>query len=277
MGFLDGKVAVITGAGGGIGRSHALTFAKEGAKVVVNDLGGSRDGSGASHSMADKVVDEIKASGGTAAANYDSVSTEEGAKAIVQTALDNFGRIDILVNNAGILRDKTLVNMSRDMWDLVIAVHLTGTCLCGQAAARAMKDHGQGGSIINTSSYAGLKGNFGQSNYGAAKAGIYGLTMVWAMELAKYNIRSNAIAPLAKTRMTEDISMVPDTAKAEDITPMVLYLASDLSKSVTGRVFGIHGKQLFEYKMLMTPGVTKSDGDWSADEIQAKLADIGKG
>lgn len=277
MGLLDGKVAVITGAGGGIGRSHALTFAKEGAKVVVNDLGGSRDGSGASHSMADKVVDEIKAAGGTAAANYDSVSTEEGAKAIVQTALDNFGRIDILVNNAGILRDKTLVNMSRDMWDLVIAVHLTGTCLCGQAAARAMKDQGQGGSIINTSSYAGLKGNFGQSNYGAAKAGIYGLTMVWAMELAKYNIRSNAIAPLAKTRMTEDISMVPDTAKAEDITPMVLYLASDLSKSVTGRVFGIHGKQLFEYKMLMTPGVTKSEGDWSPDEIQAKLADIGKG
>lgn len=275
MGLLDGKVAIITGAGGGIGRSHALRFAKEGAKVVVNDLGGSRDGSGQSTSMADKVVEEIKAAGGAAAANYDSVSTEESAKKIVQTALDNFGRIDILVNNAGILRDKTLVNMTKDMWDLVIAVHLSGTFYCGQAAARAMKELGHGGSIINTSSYAGLKGNFGQSNYGAAKAGIYGLTMVWAMELAKYNIRSNAIVPLAKTRMTEDIAMVPDTAKPEDITPMVLYLASDLSKSVSGRVFGIHGKQLFEYKMVMTGGVTKTE-DWTTEEINAKLNDIGK-
>lgn len=275
MGLLDGKVAIITGAGGGIGRSHALRFAKEGAKVIVNDLGGSRDGAGAGHSMADKVVEEIKAQSGEAAANYDSVSTEEGAKSIVQSALDNFGRIDILVNNAGILRDKTLVNMPKNMWDIVIAVHLSGTFYCGQAAARAMKEQGQGGSIINTSSYAGLKGNFGQSNYGAAKAGIYGLTMVWAIELGKYNIRTNAIAPLAKTRMTEDIAMVPDTAKAEDITPVVLYLASDLSKSVTGRVFGIHGKQIFEYKMLMTGGVTKTE-DWTPEEIHAQLNDIGK-
>lgn len=275
MGLLDGKVAIITGAGGGIGRSHALRFAKEGAKIIVNDLGGTRDGAGAGHSMADKVVEEIKAAGGAAAANYDSVATEEGAKNIVKSALDNFGRLDILVNNAGILRDKTLVKMTKDMWDLVIAVHLSGTYFCGQAAARVMQEQGQGGSIINTSSYAGLKGNFGQSNYGAAKAGIYGLTMVWSLELAKYNIRSNAIAPLAKTRMTEDIAMVPDTAKPEDITPVVLYLASDLSKSVTGRVFGIHGKQVFEYKMVMTGGVTKTE-DWTPEEIHAKINDIGK-
>lgn len=276
MGLLDGKVAIITGSGGGIGRAHALRFAKEGAKVVVNDLGGARDGTGGSSSMADAVVSEIKAAGGQAAASYDSVANADGAKNMIKKAVDSFGRVDILVNNAGILRDKTLLKMEPGMWDAVIAVHLSGTFYCGQAAAQVMKDQGQGGRIINTSSYAGLKGNYGQSNYGAAKAGIYGLTAVWALELAKYNVQVNCIAPLAKTRLTEDIPMVPDEAKPEDITPMVLYLASDLSKGVTGRVFGIHVKQIFEYKMVMTAGVTNA-GDWTPEEIHAKLGEISKG
>src|SRR5262245_23972929 len=172
MGLLDGKVAVITGSGGGIGRCHALLFAKEGAKVVVNDLGGSRDGSGQSSKMADHVVEEIKKAGGTAVANYDSVATMEGAKGILKTALDAFGRVDILINNAGILRDKTILKMEEPMWDLVVAVHMKGTFLLTQLFAAHVKERAekgdQGGRIVNTSSYAGLIGNFGQANYASA-------------------------------------------------------------------------------------------------------------
>ena len=183
MGLFDGKVVVITGAGGGIGRCHALAFAAEGARVVVNDLGGSRDGTGETQQMADRVVQEIVEQGGEAIANYASVADAEGARSIVQTAVDQYGRIDVLVNNAGILRDKTMLKMTEEMWDVVIAVHLKGTFLCTQFAAEQMKTQGDGGRIINTSSYAGLKGNFGQANYGAAKAGIFGFTLVTAQEL----------------------------------------------------------------------------------------------
>src|SRR5205823_12316352 len=186
--------------------------------------------SGQSTKMADTVVNEIKAAGGQAVANYDSVSTMEGAQNLIKTALNAFGRADLLVNNAGILRDKTLLKMEEENWDLVIAVHLKGTFECSQAFAMHVKDRAEkgdlGGRIVNTSSYAGLMGNFGQTNYAAAKAGIYGLTKVWALECAKLGINVNCIAPMAKTRMTEDIAQVPDDMKPEQISPMVLFLCS---------------------------------------------------
>jgi NAD(P)-dependent dehydrogenase (short-subunit alcohol dehydrogenase family)/acyl dehydratase/putative sterol carrier protein len=264
MKLLEGKVAIITGAGGGLGRAHALAFAAEGAKVLVNDPGVSRDGSGGGAKMADAVVDEIQKAGGQAAANYDSVA--DGGDKIVKAAVDAFGKVDILVNNAGILRDKTIHNMTDDMWDLVVAVHLRGTFLCTRAAAKVMKDKGTGGRIINTTSVAGLKGNFGQSNYSAAKAGIYGFTLTAAMELAKDGITVNAIAPIAKTRMTEEIESVPAEYRPEEVSPLVLFFASDLSKDLSGRIIGVHGRHLFEYKMEITEGKEKKEA-WTPAEI----------
>ncbi len=276
MGLLTGKVAVITGAGGGLGRAYALAFAKEGCKVVVNDLGGSRDGVGGSASMADQVVAEIVALGGEAVSNYASVSDPAGAQSIIDDALKAFGRIDIAVNNAGILRDKTLLKLEVENFDLVLAVHARGSYLVGKAAAAAMQAAGHGGSIINTSSIAGLKGNFGQTNYACAKAGIHGMTLVWSQELGRSGIRVNSVAPMAKTRMTEEIAAVPDDITPEQIAPMVLFLASDLSKGVTGRAFGLHGKHLFEYHMQLSPGVEKPNATdlWTPQEIAEKLSAI---
>ncbi|MFN7973588.1 MAG: SDR family NAD(P)-dependent oxidoreductase [Acidobacteriota bacterium] len=274
MGLLNGKVAIITGSGGGLGRAHALLFSKEGAKVVVNDLGGARDGTSSGHAAADQVVAEIRAAGGEAVANYDSVATYEGGRGILKTAIDAFGRVDILVNNAGILRDKTLLKMDEPMWDVVIAVHLKGTFILSQLCAAHMAERGGGGRIVNTTSIAGLKGNFGQSNYAAAKAGIYALTRVHSLELGKHGITVNALAPVAKTRMTVDIEGVPDDMQPEHISPMALFLASDLAKDVTGRIFGVHGLQLFEYRMENSEGVTRPSGAWTAQEISEKLADI---
>jgi len=267
MKLLEGKVAIITGAGGGLGRSHALAFAAEGAKVVVNDPGVSRDGSGGTGTkMADTVVAEIKKAGGDAVANYDSVA--DAGEKIVKAAVDAFGKVDILVNNAGILRDKTIHNMTDDMWDLVLAVHMRGTFVCTRAAARVMKDKGQGGRIINTTSVAGLKGNFGQSNYSAAKAGIYGFTMTASMELLKDGITVNAIAPIAKTRMTEEIDSVPAEYRPEEVSPVVLFFASDLAKDVTGRIIGVHGRHLFEYRMETSEGKEKKEA-WTPEEVNA--------
>jgi NAD(P)-dependent dehydrogenase (short-subunit alcohol dehydrogenase family)/acyl dehydratase/putative sterol carrier protein len=266
MKLLEGKVAIVTGAGGGLGRCHALALAAEGAKVVVNDPGVSRDGGGGAAKMADSVVDEIKKAGGQAVASYDSVS-DSGEK-IVKTAVDAFGRVDILVNNAGILRDKTIHNMTDEMWDLVIAVHLRGTFVCTRAAAKVMKEKGTGGRIINTTSVAGLKGNFGQSNYSAAKAGIYGFTLTSAMELAKDGITVNAIAPIAKTRMTEEIESVPAEYRAEEVSPVVVFLASDLAKDLSGRIIGVHGRHLFEYRMEISEGREKKES-WTPAEINA--------
>src|SRR5436190_910668 len=267
MKLLEGKVAIITGAGGGLGRSHALAFAAEGAKVVVNDPGVSRDGSGGTGTkMADTVVAEIKKAGGDAVANYDSVA-DAGDK-IVKAAVDAYGRVDILVNNAGILRDKTIHNMTDDMWDLVLAVHLRGTFVCTRAAAKVMKEKGTGGRIINTTSVAGLKGNFGQSNYSAAKAGIYGFTMTASMEFLKDGITVNAIAPIAKTRMTEEIDSVPAEYRPEEVSPVVLYFASDLAKDVTGRIIGVHGRHLFEYRMETSEGKEKKE-PWTPAEVNA--------
>jgi NAD(P)-dependent dehydrogenase (short-subunit alcohol dehydrogenase family)/acyl dehydratase/putative sterol carrier protein len=264
MKLLEGKVAIVTGAGGGLGRAHALALAAEGAAVLVNDPGVARDGTGAGSPAAVNVAAEIVKLGGQAAANRDSVT--DGADRIVKAALDAFGRVDILVNNAGILRDKTILNMTDEMWDAVLAVHLKGTFACTRAAARVMKEKGSGGRIINTTSVAGLKGNFGQSNYGAAKAGIFGFTATAALELAKDGITVNAIAPLAKTRMTEDVESVPAEYRAEDVSPVVVFLASDLAKDVSGRTFGVHGRHLFEYRVELTAGKEKKEA-WTPAEI----------
>ncbi len=278
MALFTNKVVIVTGAGNGLGRSHALAFAKEGAKVVVNDLGGDRSGGGKTNMAADKVVEEIKAAGGEAVGNYDSVSTVEGADRIVWSALAKFGRVDVLVNNAGILRDKTLINMSEAEFNLVLDVHLKGTYFCMQAAARMMKIQGPGGRIVNTTSLSGLLGNFGQANYSAAKAGIYGLTRTASMEFTKMGITVNAIAPVALTRMTEDIPMVAgaaDQLAPERVTPMVLFLASEQAKDVNGRIFGCQGGRFFEYRMEQSEGWTK-DGVATVSEIAENMKKIAK-
>ena len=229
MGLLEGKVAIVTGAGGGLGRSHALLLAKEGAAVVVNDLGGARDDTGGSSSMADAVVDEIKAAGGKAVANYGSVTDADAGEAMVKAAVDNFGRLDILINNAGILRDKSFKKMDDAMWDAVIDVHLRGTYLVTKAAWAQFLEQNEGGRIINTSSTSGLIGNFGQANYGAAKLGQVGLMHTLKIEGAKYNIHTNTIAPVAATRMTENL--MPEEALAklgpQLVTPAVVYLCTE--------------------------------------------------
>jgi NAD(P)-dependent dehydrogenase (short-subunit alcohol dehydrogenase family) len=273
MGLLDGKVAIVTGAGGGLGRCHALLFAKEGAAVVVNDLGGARDGAGGGHSMADQVVKEIQAMGGQAVANYDSVATIEGGAGIAKSAIDAFGKIDILVNNAGILRDKTLVNTDEASWDIVIQVHLKGTYCVTRPVFTHMKERGQGGVIVNTSSTSGLIGNFGQSNYGAAKAGIAGFTRCLALEGKKYNIRVWGLAPVAVTRLTEDLpGMANDAVKQalapEKVSPAVLYMVSDLSKDKTGKFLFVSGNKVTELKVVGAEGFKNPNGV-SAQDIAA--------
>src|SRR5262247_344736 len=259
MGLLDGKVAIITGAGGGLGRAHALLFAKEGAAVVVNDLGGARDGAGGGHSMADQVVKEIQAAGGQAVANYDSVASVEGGNNICKSAIDAFGKVDILVNNAGILRDKTLVNTDEASWDIVIQVHLKGTYCVTRPVFAHMKERGQGGVIVNTSSTSGLIGNFGQSNYGAAKAGIAGFTRCLALEGAKYRIRVWGLAPVAYTRLTSDL-MGEDNPQAREgmdpakVSQAVLYMVSDLSGDKTGKFLYVSGGRVAELKIVGPDG-----------------------
>jgi NAD(P)-dependent dehydrogenase (short-subunit alcohol dehydrogenase family) len=271
MGLLDGKVAIVTGSGGGIGRSHAMLLASEGAKVLVNDLGGTRDGAGNDASAANLVSEEIKKAGGQAAPSYASVATVEGAEAIVKGAVTAFGRVDILVNNAGILRDKSFLKMDEAMFDTVIAVHLKGTYLCSQAFARQVVTQGGGGRIVNTTSVSGMLGNFGQANYSAAKAGIYGLTRTTSIELQKHRITVNAIAPIAKTRMTEDLPMFQgvDTLTPEHIAPAALFLSSDLCGDRTGHVLAVAGARLYAFKVIETPGKFKdaANGVWTAAEI----------
>ena len=282
MGLLDGKVAIITGAGGGIGRQHALLFANEGAKVVVNDLGGDRHGGGKGGEMADATVEEIKAAGGDAVANYDCVSTREGADGMLWTALNKFGKVDILVNNAGILRDKSFLNMSDADWNLVFDVHMKGTYFCSQAVGRQLKVQGKGGRIINTTSVSGLMGNFGQANYSAAKAGIYGFTRTLSMELARAKVTVNAIAPVAFTRMTEDLTMMQAIPNAkellapEHIAPVALFLASDLAADITGTIVGVKGTKVSVYKMIETAGATPKGANWTPQELRERWAEIGK-
>ena len=277
MGLLDGKVAIVTGAGGGLGRAYARLFAKEGAKVLVNDVGGARDGTGAAEGahQADTVAHEIREAGGAAQANRDSVATAAGAAAIVKAAKDAFGRVDVLVNNAGILRDKTLLKMTEEDFDAVIAVHLKGTFLVGQAFARELVAQGEGGKIINTSSVSGMLGNFGQSNYAAAKAGIYGLTRTMSIELQKHKITVNAIAPIAKTRMTADLPLFAgkESLTPEHVAPAALFLASALSGDKTGYVLAVAGARMYAFKVVETAGKFKDAGAgssdvWTAEEIQ---------
>lgn len=246
MPTLEGKVALVTGAGGGLGRSHALLLAREGAAVVVNDLGGARDGTGTGHGMADQVVEEIRTAGGKAVADYGSVSDEHDAAAMVQTAVENFGGLDICICNAGILRDKSFKNMTADMWDAVIDVHLRGTYVVSKAAYDRMLEQQRGGRIIVTSSTAGLIGNFGQTNYGAAKAGIAGFMRCLAREGIRYGVTVNVLAPAAWSRMTEDL--LPEAAKdrfaPEKVSPVVAWLCTDAAADVTGRIFCAGGNRI---------------------------------
>jgi len=281
MGLLEGRVAIVTGAGGGIGRAHALLFASEGAKVVVNDVGGARDGGGADATAASRVVDEIRSAGGVAVANHASVATTDGAASVVASAVDAFGRADVLVNNAGILRDKTFLKMDETMWDTVVAVHLKGTFLCSHAFAKQVVAQGGGGRVVNTTSVSGMLGNFGQANYSAAKAGVYGLTRTMSIELQKHRVTVNAIAPLAKTRMTEDLPMFQgvDTLTPEHIAPAALFLASDLCGDHTGHVLAVAGARMYAFKVVETPGRFKETdgGVWTAREIAESWDAIVKG
>ena len=278
-GLLDGKVAIITGAGGGLGEAYAKLFAKEGASVVVNDLGGARDGSGTGASAAaQKVVDEIVAAGGKAVANGDDVSTMAGGENILKTALDAFGQVDILVCNAGILRDKTFGNITEQDWDLVVKVHLKGTYCCVMPVWKWMKDNGKGGSMVLTSSGSGLFGNFGQTNYGAAKAGIYGMVRVLAIEGRKYNIRVMCLAPGAYTRMTSDlpgrIGKEPDPMSLpENIAPGVLYMVSDLAAEHSGKTLGVTSRGVAEIKMMQNKGFSPGR-PYTAQDVAENAASI---
>ena len=274
MKLFNQKTIIVTGAGRGLGRCHALAFASEGAQVVVNDIGGARDGSSTDEGPAAAVVREIIDQGGIAVADTNSVATPEGAEAIIQTAVKAFGRVDVLVNNAGILRDRTLLKMSFDEWQTVNDVHLRGTFLCTQFACRRLKSQGEGGVVINTTSTSGLLGNFGQANYGAAKSGIAGFTRVAAIEMARYGIRVNAVAPLAKTRMTEELEEIPETLAPEHVSPLLLFLASEHAKDVSGRIFAAWGGRLHEFYYTTSEGAVKLDGRWSVDEIAAQWGQI---
>jgi NAD(P)-dependent dehydrogenase (short-subunit alcohol dehydrogenase family) len=272
----SGRVAIVTGAGAGLGRMHSIELAKRGCKVVVNDLGSARDGAGASHSAADHVVDEIKAAGGQAVANYDNVATTAGGESIVKTAIDAFGKVDILINNAGILRDKSFGKMEEENWDIVMAVHLRGAFCVTKPAFNFMRDHGYG-RIVMTTSGAGLFGNFGQANYAAAKMGIIGLTNVLKLEGAKHNIKTNVIAPIAASRLTEDV-MPPqffEKLKPDFITPMVLYLCSEAcqdSGTIINAAIGYYSRSA----ILTGPGAILSDGVKipTPEEIQDNWAKI---
>ena len=270
LGF-DGKVAIITGAGGGLGRSHALELAKRGALIVVNDLGGAVDGTGGSDTAAQKVVDEIKALGGEAVANYDSVATPEGGANIVKTAVDAFGTVHVIINNAGILRDTSFKNMTPDQLNPVLDVHLRGAFYVTQPAWQMMRDQNYG-RVINTSSGAGVFGNFGQTNYGAAKMGLVGLTRVLAVEGAKNNIKVNAIAPVAKTRMTEELlGPVADGLAPEFVTPVVTYLAHETCE-VTGEVYSVGGGRVARVFIGVTPGYTNKE--LTPEDVAEHLAQI---
>ena len=275
----DGRVAIVTGAGAGIGKAHAMELARRGAKVVVNDLGGARDGSGASTAAADQVVEEIKAAGGEAVANYDSVSSYEGGENIVKTAVDAYGKVDILINNAGILRDKSFLKMSEEEWDAVLAVHLKGAFCVTQPALKIMREN-QYGRIVFTSSMSGLYGNFGQSNYGAAKMGLVGMMNTLKLETAKYDIKINTIAPNALSRMTEDVfpAGMAEKMRPQFNVPIALYLCSEEMKE-TGNVIVMGAGWYGRTALVVSPGVCIGDTerDIAVEEIRdswGKITDL---
>ena len=269
----DGRVAVITGAGGGLGRTYALEFARRGAQVVVNDLGGAADGTGADASPADQVVKEISEAGGTAVANHDSVATPEGGEAIIQTALDNFGQVDVVVNNAGILRDKSFAKLTPQELEIVLDVHVKGAFYVSQPAFRSMKERNFG-RFVHTASAAGIFGNFGQTNYGAAKMALCGFSNVLAIEGAKYNIKSNVIAPIARTRLTEDLlGGLAENLKPECVTPLTVYLCSEQCEE-THSIYSVGGGRFARIFIGMakghfagvgaTPSVEEIAANWDA-------------
>jgi NAD(P)-dependent dehydrogenase (short-subunit alcohol dehydrogenase family) len=287
-GINEGRIAIVTGAGRGIGRGHALELARQGAKVVVNDLGAEVDGEGRSEGPAGEVVDLIRADGGQAVANGDDVSDWEGAGRLVHMAIDAFGGLDILVNNAGILRDRMLVNMSIDEWDAVIRVHLRGTFATVRWAAEYWRERAKQGvtndaRIINTTSAAGMYGNVGQANYGAAKAGIAGFTLIAATELARYGVTVNAINPGARTRMTEQAkpgSYVPvppgqfDFSDPENVAPLVVWLSCPEAAHVTGRVFSVRGGQISVAEGWHAGPLAEKDERWDPAELGPIVDDL---
>ena len=287
MGALDGRVAIITGAGRGIGREHALLFASEGAKVVVNDLGGAVDGSGDDRSPAQQVVEEIEAAGGQAVANDENVADWEGGKRLIDAAVEAFGDLHVLVNNAGILRDRVIINMTEDEWDSVIHVHLKGHFVPTRHAATYWREQSKAGkdvkaAIINTSSTSGLLGNAGQANYGAAKAGIGAFTVIAAQELIRYGVRVNAIAPAARTRMTEgtpglsDIVKAPNDEAAFDvwspanISPLVAYLATE-GCNANGRVFFVQGGEIRTFQNWTMTDTISRDSRWTVPDLEIAM------
>src|SRR6201998_4217774 len=278
MGLLDKKVAIITGAGGGLGEAYAKLFAREGAPVVVNSLGGPRDGSGADRSMAENVVDAIKAEGGRAVANGSDISTLAGGEAVFNDAIAHFGRADILVNNAGILLDETFAKATEADLDKVLKVHLKGTFYATLPVFKWMRENG-GGVIVNTASTSGLIGNFGQTNYGAAKGGIWGLSNVLAIEGRKYNIRIWTLAPGALTRMTADLPRYKENPGAalvpDGIAPAVLYMVSELSGDQTAKVLGVSGPRgVREMRMMEMEGWTPPFTGWKAEDIATHAREI---
>jgi NAD(P)-dependent dehydrogenase (short-subunit alcohol dehydrogenase family) len=278
MGLLDGKVALITGAGGGLGEAYAKLFASEGAAIVVNDLGGPRDGSGSDLSMAEKVVGAIKANGGRAVANGADISTMAGGQSVFDDAIKHFGRADILVNNAGILLDQSFAKATEAAFDKVMKVHLKGTFCTTLPVFRWMRENG-GGVIVNTSSTSGLIGNFGQYNYGSAKGGIWGLSNVLTVEGRKYNIRIWTLAPGAMTRMTEDLPRYKENPgaalTADGIAPAVLYMVSDLSGDQTGMTLGVSGPRgVRELRMMEMEGWQPPFSGWKAQDIVTHASEI---
>ncbi len=292
MGALDGRVAIITGAGRGLGREHALLFAAEGAKVVVNDLGGGPDGSGSDSGPAQQVVDEIRAAGGDAVPNFDDVTSAAGADGLVRQAISEFGALHVLVNNAGILRDRTIINMTDEEWDDVVRVHLRGHFMPTRAAARYWREQSKAGltlrpSLINTTSTSGLFNNPGQANYGSAKTGISTLTIISQRELQRYGVRVNAIAPAARSRLTlatpgiaESILHPPadgfDPMHAGNVSPFVGYLAT-ADCPITGRIFFVAGGGIHLFQPFAIIDSISKDGRWTVAELAeqaGRLADV---
>jgi hypothetical protein len=274
--MLKEKVAVVTGAARGIGREIALLMAREGAKVVVNDYGGKEDGTGSARAPADEVVGEIKAQGGQAAANHDSVASMAGGKAIVQTALDHFGRVDIVVNNAGILRDRMIFNMTEEEWDAVLDTHLKGTFAVTRAAAPLIREQ-KWGRFINMTSTSGLVGNIGQANYAAAKLGIVGLTRAVALDMARYNVTANCISPFAWTRM---IGTIPTETPAQrerveklkklspaHVAPLAVFLATDEAKEISGQVFGVRGHEIMLFNQMRPTRTIHHGEGWTPERL----------
>ncbi len=279
MGLLEGRVAVVTGAANGIGAAVARLFVQHGASLVANDLGTSRDGIGSDASTIASVVDELSASGASVIGSSDDVSSRSGAETLIRAALDAFGKLDVLVNCAGIQRDRALLNMDDETWRAVLDAQLGSTFNCTQAAAVFMRTQGRG-HIINTTGAAGLLGNFGQSNLSAASAGVYGLTRTAAIELQRHGITVNAVAPIAKTRQTEDLPMLQKTSALtpEHVAPVYLFLASDLANDVTGQVLTVAGSRIAVYRVVESSGRFKEsdNGVWTAEEIAEQFLELSR-